>query len=237
VHCFRHAIPDTWFLMAATLSAGLSLRWWRDTLGLPTEGAYETLDKEAERAGVGAGGLLFLPYLLGERTPYMDAGARGAFVGLSLEHGRGHLSRAVMEGVALSLRQGLDIMAALTTRPEALVASGGGAKSRLWRQIQADVLGVPLRTVQGEERAVVGAAMLAGLGVGVYRSFGEARETCVRYGDTINPAPGCRLVYDQLLDAFESVYPGLRPAYELLARVRAAGAQVGKQHPEASSGS
>lgn len=237
VHCFRHAVPDTWFLMAATLSAGLSLRWWRDTLGIEVDGAYEALDEEARQVGVGAGGLVFLPYLLGERTPYMDSGARGAFVGLSLEHGRGHLTRAVMEGVALSLRQGLDIMASLTRHPEALVASGGGAKSTLWRQIQAEVLGMPLRTVQGTERAVVGAAMLAGLGVGVYGSFEQAREACVRYGPTVFPDPGRSHLYDLLLDVFASLYPALRPAYGGLTQVRAAVAQTSDLDSEACRGS
>lgn len=221
VHCFCHALPNTWFLMAATLSAGLSLRWWRDTLGLPAEGGYEALDREAERAGIGAGGLLFLPYLLGERTPHMDSGARGAFVGLGLEHSRGHLARAVMEGVALSLRQGLDIMASLTLPPDGLVASGGGAKSRLWRQIQADVLGKPLRTVRGAERAVVGAAMLAGLGVGVYADFDQAREACVHYGDTVTPDRDRVAAYNRLLKVYEHLYPALLPVYVRLAEIRA----------------
>ncbi len=225
VHCFRHARPGAWFLMAATLSAGLSLRWWRDILGMPPEGGYEALEREAQEAGVGAGGLLYLPYLLGERTPYMDASARGAFVGLGLEHGRGHFTRAVMEGVALSLRQGLNIMAGLTEAPRTLVASGGGAKSRLWRRIQADVLGMPLRTVLGSERAVVGAAMLAGLGIGAFGTFEQARDACVSHGDSTTPDSEACAVYDRMLTTFESLYSALKPAYAQLEQSRAALAQ------------
>lgn len=221
VHCFCHAVPGTWFLMAAILAAGLSLRWWRDTVGLPSEGGYEVLDREAEEAGPGAGGVLFLPYLLGERTPHMDSAARGAFVGLALEHGRGHLARAVMEGVALALREGMGVLAVLTSRPDALVASGGGAKSRLWRQIQADVFGLPLTTVVGEERAVVGAAMLAGIGTGVFGSFGEAREACVSYGSRTEPRAAVRDQYDRLYGIYRSLYPALQPVYGALADWRA----------------
>lgn len=237
VHCFRHARPNTWFLMAATLSAGLSLRWWRGAVGMPPEGGYEALDREAQDAGVGAEGLLFLPYLLGERTPHMDGSARAAFIGLGLGHGRGHLTRAVMEGVALSLRQGLDIMVGLTEAPRGLVASGGGAKSALWRQIQADVLRMPLSTVLGSERAVVGAAMLGGLGVGTYSTFEQAREACVAYGETIGPDPAACRAYDLVLETFESLYPALKPAYARLERVRAALEQTSQLSSEADLGS
>ncbi|NPV08860.1 MAG: xylulokinase [Anaerolineae bacterium] len=217
VHCFRHAVPGTWFLMAAILSAGLSLRWWRDTLGLPADTGYQILDGEAAEAGLGAGGLLFLPYLLGERTPHMDSRARGAFVGLALGHGRGHLARAIMEGVAMALAEGLEVLSELVPRPSMLVASGGGARSRLWRQIQADVLGLPLTTVIGQERAVVGAAMLAGMGAGVFHSFEEARQACVMYGPSTEPQPQARREYERLAAMYRSLYPALRQVFEGLA--------------------
>lgn len=210
VHCFCHAVPGTWFLMAAMLSAGLSLRWWRDVLDLPAGDAYERLDAEAGQAPLGAEGLLFLPYLLGERTPHMDARARGAFVGLSLRHRRGHMARAIMEGVAFAMREGLSIVTTLAGRPEQVIASGGGAKSALWRQIQADVFGLPIATVAGEERAVVGAAMLAGIGTGAFDGYEEARQACVRHGPVVLPDPAGSATYDAMFDLYRSLYPALR---------------------------
>ncbi len=209
LHCFCHAVPGMWYVMAAMLSAGLSLRWLRDAVDMQGDGAYATLDREAEAAGPGAQGLLFLPYLLGERTPYTDADARGAFVGLRLRHHRGHLARSVMEGVAFALRDGLGLMSQLIPLPGTMVGSGGGARSWLWRQILADVLGLPLTTVEGEERAVVGAAMLAGVGVGRFASFTEAREACVRYGDAATPQPGLKDTYDRLYSVYRGLYPAL----------------------------
>jgi xylulokinase len=126
-----------------------------------------------------------------------------------------------MEGVALALREGMGVLAGLTSRPDALVASGGGAKSRLWRQIQADVFGLPLTTVVGEERAVVGAAMLAGIGTGVFGSFGEAREACVSYGSRTEPRAAVRDQYDRLYGIYRSLYPALQPVYGALADWRA----------------
>ncbi len=220
VHCFCHALPDTWFLMAATLSAGLSLRWWRDLLGVSGAGAYDILSREAAAAGPGAGGLLFLPYLLGERTPYMDPEARGSFVGLSLEHGRGHLARAIMEGVAFSLRDGLEILRGLTAAPTVLVASGGAAKSPLWVQIQTDVFGFPITTVEGEERAVVGAAMLAGISSGLYADFDQAREACVRQGPIVEPDSSRTSLYEELYHQYRSLYPALKDQFGALADIR-----------------
>ncbi|MGQ9554200.1 MAG: xylulokinase [Anaerolineae bacterium] len=210
VHCFCHALPHTWYLMGAMLAAGLSLRWWRDTLGLTGSEAYSTLDGEAQAVPPGAGGLLFLPYLLGERTPHMDPAARGAFIGLALHHGRGHLARAIMEGVAFALCDGLAVLSELAPRPRRVVASGGGAKSRLWLQIQADVFGLPMATVAGIERAVVGAAMLAGIGTGIFDGFEQARESCVVYDDVIKPDKDRAKLYQAMFEQYRSLYPALR---------------------------
>lgn len=219
LHCFRHAVPGTWFLMAAMLSAGLSLRWWRDTLHLQGPDAYALLDAEAGAVPPGAEGLLFLPYLLGERTPHMDPAARGALVGMTLRHGRGHVARAIMEGVALALRDGMALMRQLADGPAQIVASGGGARSELWVQIQADVFGLPLTSVLGQERAVVGAAMLAGIGTGVYGGYEEARDACVRYGAVREPDPARAGFYDELYAEYRALYPGLRERFHALGRL------------------
>jgi xylulokinase len=219
LHCFCHAVPGTWYLMAAMLSAGLSLRWLRDTLEMQGAGAYAALDLEAETAGTGAQGLLFLPYLLGERTPHMDADARGAFVGLRLRHRRGHLARSIMEGVAFALRDGLSIVSGLVPSPATLVASGGGARSGLWRQILADVFGLPLTMVEGEERAVVGAAMLAGIGLGTFADYAQARDACVRYIAAIAPRYDLSEVYDRLYALYRGAYPALSQQMHELSRI------------------
>ncbi|MHB0876203.1 MAG: xylulokinase [Anaerolineae bacterium] len=219
VHCFCHAVPDTWFLMGAMLSAGLSLRWWRDLLGLAGSEAYETLGREAAAVPPGSEGLLFLPYLLGERTPHMDSTARGAFVGLTLRHGRGHLVRAIMEGVTFALRDGLELLGQLCQPPARMVASGGGARSPVWLQMQADVFGKPMTTVLGEERAVVGAAMLAGIGVGTFDSLHQAAEACVRFGGDVSPSSRAAGSYESYYAEFRSLYPALCPSFRSLGRL------------------
>jgi len=219
VHCFCHALPGVWFLMGAILSAGLSLRWWRDILGLTGSDVYARIDEEARGTEPGAGGVIFLPYLLGERTPHMDPRLRGAFIGLTLRHGRGHLARAIMEGVVFALRQGMDIMAELAEKPAKVVASGGGAKSDVWMHIQADGFGLPITTVVGEERAVVGAAMLAGVGTGVFGSPEEAREACVRYGPPVMPEASRSSVYESLFELYRDLLPPLQPYLHALCSV------------------
>ncbi len=157
VHAFCHAVPDRWHLMSVMLSAAGSLRWYRDTLapGVP----FGDLVAEAAGVAAGADGLLFLPYLSGERSPHPDPLARGGFVGLTIRHERRHLTRAVLEGVAFGLRDGLDLMtAAGMAAPAAIRASGGGTASPLWRQILADVLGADIATVDTTEGAAYGAA-------------------------------------------------------------------------------
>ena len=221
VHCFCHALPDRWYVMAATLSAGLSLRWWRDVLGLPPEGAYELLSEEGAKAPPGAEGLLFLPYLLGERTPHMDPLASGALVGLTIRHTRGHIARAIMEGVTFSLREGAEVIEALTGRaPETVVASGGAAKSKLWLQLQADIFNRPITTVVGQERAVVGAAMLAAIGTGFFASFEEAARAWVQFGQRIQPEPQRAQFYADLYQRYRALYPLLRSELHALSAVR-----------------
>ena len=219
LHVFNHAVPGMWYVLGAILSAGLALRWLRQVTGLAGEpDAYARLSAEAAAVAPGADGLLFLPYLSGERTPHMDPRARGAFIGLSAYHGRGHLARAVMEGVALALRQVLEISLALAGPVEQLIAAGGGAESGVWGQILADVLGRPLRQSLLAEQAGVGAALLAGVGAGVYPDLAAACHQVVQLGPTTEPDLARQATYDDLYARFLGLYPRLRTDLHGLAR-------------------
>ncbi|MFB0546619.1 MAG: xylulokinase, partial [Anaerolineae bacterium] len=188
IHTFCHALPGTWHLLGAILSAGLSLRWLRDNIFREmASDAYASMVAEAEAVPPGSEGLLFLPYLLGERTPHMDPLARGLFLGLALHHGRGHLVRAVLEGVTFALRDCLEIFHELGVVPGRVLACGGGARSPLWRRLMANVFQVEVIRVENEEQAALGAALLAGIGVGLYAGAEEACARAVRYGEATLP--------------------------------------------------
>lgn len=218
LHVFNHAVPEMWYTLGAILSAGLSLRWLRDTVGLANhKNAYTILSQEAAKVATGADGLIFLPYLVGERTPHMDGHARGAFIGLTYHHTRGHMARAVMEGVAFALRQTLEICLSLTGSVEQVIASGGGAESDLWRQIQADVYGLPLQQTLVSEQTAVGAAILAGIGTGVYASPQAAKEAIINYGVITEPNTKTKAKYDALYQQFVELYPRLRDDFHKLA--------------------
>jgi xylulokinase len=218
LHVFNHAVPDMWYVMGAILSAGLSLRWLRNVTGLArTADAYAILSAEAAAVPPGADGLIFLPYLSGERTPHMDPLARGAFVGLTHFHSRGHLARAVMEGVAFALRQALEISLELGGQIDSIVAAGGGARSQVWRQIQADVFGRPLQQSLASEQAGLGAALLAGVGAGIYANLDTASTSVVRYGPVTEPVPTSQAYYDGLYTQFKSLYPHLCEDFHWLA--------------------
>jgi xylulokinase len=207
VHAFCHAVPDRWHLMGVMLSAAGSLRWYRDTLAPGTD--FGSLTDEAAAAPVGGGGLWFLPYLTGERTPHPDPKVRGAFVGLDVGHERAHLTRAVLEGVAFGLRDGLDLMLdAGVPAPEQIRASGGGSRSPLWRQILADVLGAEIATVATAEGAAVGAGLLAGVGAGWFGSVQEAAEAVVTVTPVATPGED-RARYAELHAAYTELYPAL----------------------------
>ena len=218
LHVFVHAVPGLHYVEGAILSAGLSLRWLRTLTGLAADPeAYPRLSAEAAVVPPGADGLIFLPYLSGERTPHMDPLARGAFVGLSHYHTRGHLARAVMEGVAFALRQALEISLSLGGTAATIIAAGGGAESPVWRQIQADILGRPLRQTLLAEQAGVGAALLAGVGAGVYASFEQACEQVVRLGPVTQPDAARQVFYQGLFDQYSGLYPRLRDDFHQLA--------------------
>lgn len=219
VHTFNHAVPGTWYLMGVTQGAGLSLRWVRDNLGLPESAlerwtgidAYELLAKEAALAPPGSEGLIFLPYLQGERTPHLDAYARGGWIGLTASHTRRHLVRSVLEGVAFSLKDCFAILQEQGLALEQMRATGGGAKSPLWRQIIADVLGVELVTTNATEGPAFGAALLAGVASGVYASVPQACEQTVRVVERTEPQPQYKQVYEQAYEVYRALYPALKP--------------------------
>ena len=219
VHTFNHAVPHAWYLMGVTQAAGLSLRWVRDHIGLPEMAierwagidAYDTLMKEAELVPPGSDGLIFLPYLQGERTPHLDAYARGGWIGLTASHSRRHLVRAVLEGVAFSLKDCLGILLQQGLLIEQIRATGGGAKSAVWRQIIADILGVELVTTSNTEGPAFGAALLAGVASGVYPSVAEACRATVRIAERTLPQPETSAAYAAAYATYQALYPALRP--------------------------
>jgi xylulokinase len=213
VHIFCHAMPATWHAMGVMLSAAGALQWLRGNLGAD----YDTILGEAEAWPPGTEGLMFQPYLSGERTPHADPDARAAFVGLTLRHDRGALTRAVLEGVALGLRDSLELLRELGVDAEKARISGGGARSQLWTKIVASVLGIPLERTLVTEGAAYGAALLGGVAAGVYADASEAVESCVRVTETIEPESAWIDSYDEAYARFRRLYPALRPlehAYE-----------------------
>ena len=205
VHVFCHAVPATWHAMGVMLSAAGSFAWLRHVLGAD----YAVLDEEASRWSPGSEGLLFAPYLAGERTPHADPDARGALTGLSLRHDRGALARAVLEGVAFGLRDSLELLRALGVRADVGRVSGGGARSALWLRIVASVLQLPLERTESEEGSAFGAALLAGVRAGVFADAAEAVARCVRVRDRVDP------VWD-----YEETYARFRQLYPATARLR-----------------
>ena len=211
VHAFCHAVPDRWHLMSVMLSAAGSLRWYRDTLAPGV--AFADLVAEAEAVPAGSAGLLFLPYLSGERSPHPDPLARGAFVGLTVAHERRHLTRAVLEGVAFGLRDGLDLMvAAGMPSPASIRASGGGTSSDLWRRILADVLGAGIATVDTPEGAAFGAALLAAVGAGWYPTAQAAAAATVTVTPAAEPGPDGP-AYAAAHALYRELYPALAATF------------------------
>jgi xylulokinase len=208
VHAFCHAVPDAWHAMGVMLSAAGSLRWLRDTVA-PGVG-YDQLVGEAAAWAPGAEGLVFAPYLAGERTPHADPDARGAFVGLSVRHDRGALVRAVLEGVAFGLRDSLDLIVELGGRPALGRVSGGGARSELWLRIVASVLELPLERVAVDEGAAFGAAILGGVAAGVWPDVHAAVAATVAPRERIEPVPAWVAAYRAQRERFRALYPALR---------------------------
>jgi xylulokinase len=217
VHAFCHAVPGRWHMMSVMLSAAGSLRWFRDALAPGVE--FADLVEPAAAIRAGSDGLLFLPYLTGERSPHPDPLARGAFVGLTIGHDRRHLTRAVLEGVAFGLRDGLDLMVeAGMPRPSTIRASGGGLASPLWRQVLADVLEAEIAIVDTTEGAAYGAAILAAVGTGWFDSVDAAAAAWVRATPAASPGPD-REAYRAIHGLFRGLYPTLEATFHRLAPV------------------
>ncbi|MCI0490432.1 MAG: xylulokinase [Blastocatellia bacterium] len=216
LHAFCHALPGRWHLMGVMLSAAGSLQWHRDTLA--PQSSFDELVDEAAEVPPGSEGLIFLPYLTGERTPHPDPLARGAWVGLTLRHRRGHLTRAVLEGVAFGLKDGFDLIrGAGLGAIEQVRVSGGGARSRLWRQILADVLGVELVTVNTTEGAAYGAAILAGVGRKAWTDVDTACASMIKTMNPVSPASIRESPYRELHEKYRAIYPALKPVFDGLA--------------------
>ena len=208
VHSFCHAVPGAWHLMGVTQAAGLSLRWLSERVG----GSYDELTAAAAAVPAGADGLLFTPYLMGERTPVLDPQARGTWFGLTYAHGRGHLARSVMEGVAYSLRDCLDVMTSLGVTASEVRAAGGGARSPLWCQILADVLERPVATLGLDEGPAYGAALLAGVGTGCWSSVEEAA-SLVAVASRVEPDQRAAALHRDRILVYRELHQRLAPLY------------------------
>jgi len=216
LHTFCHAIPGRWHVMGVTQAAGLSLRWFRDQFGAgPDDGRdpYERLTEEAASVPPGCDGLRWTPYLMGERTPHLDANARAALVGLTASHRRAHVIRAILEGVAFSLRDTFTIFEEMRVPVQHIRLGGGGARSKLWRQIQADVYGHEVEIVEAEEGAAYGAAILAGVGAGFWPSVDSASSQVVRVAERVPHRPDIAAAMNTAYRNYRKIYPATRAIF------------------------
>ena len=227
VHTFCAAVPGAYTVMSCTLAAGLSLKWFRDqfcqaecqTAAQMGEDPYTLMSQEAAQSPIGANRLVYLPYLMGERSPLLDADARGAFIGLSGIHARRDLLRAVMEGVTYSMRQNLEVLRGMGIAPAEMRACGGGARSPFWRQMMADVFALPVRTVKNTEGPALGAAILGGVAAGMYADIPSACAALIRENASQLPDVQRHVDYEKYYDLYVSLYPALKDAYRALARL------------------
>jgi xylulokinase len=229
---FCHAVPNKWHVMGVTQGAGLSLRWFRDNFGgsemlvsnLTGIDPYVLLDMEASQAPVGSEGLLFLPYLMGERAPHLDPDAKGVFFGLTARHTRLEIVRAIFEGVAYSLRDSMEIIRQEMSIPvEQVRASGGGGRSALWRQIQADVFNTEMVTINVAEGPAYGVALLAGVGTGNWSSVEEACTQSIQVEQSTPPISENVAIYERFYPIYRALYPALKDQYDAVTAVVAAG--------------
>jgi xylulokinase len=209
VHTFCHAVRDKWHVMGVTQGAGLSLQWFRNQLAPGTE--YDALTAEAAKSPAGAQGLFWLPYLMGERTPHLDATVRGGWLGLTNSHTRADLIRAILEGVSYSQRDCLDIIEHLGVAVNSVRVSGGGARSAFWRQLLAGILNKPVVTLETQEGSAYGAALLALAGTGAYASVPEVCRAAIRQTESVSPGAAEAAFYAKAHRIYQSMYPALRP--------------------------
>lgn len=227
VHTFCHAVPNTWHVMGVTQGAGLSLKWFRDnfcieekrTAELMGIDPYVLMDQEAERIAAGCNGLIYLPYLMGERTPHLDPNAKGVFFGLSAKHEKQHMIRSVMEGVVYSLKDCLEIIKGMGVDVSEVRASGGGGKSPLWRKMQADVFGNEITTINSSEGGALGVAILAGAGVGIYDSVVQGCEAVIKVKTRQMPEMDLHNKYAQFYSIYKRLYSSLKHDFKELATI------------------
>ncbi len=214
VHTFCHAVPGKWHVMGVTQGAGLSLQWFRDQFAPGT--AYDTLTAEAARAPAGSRGLFWLPYLMGERTPHLDATARGGWIGITARHTTAEMIRSIIEGVSYSQMDCLRLIEEMEVPVEAVRASGGGGTSAFWRQVLADVFHKRVITLETQEGSAFGAALLAMAGTGAFASVQEACRATVREVGSVEPRAHESKIYKRGYEVYTALYPSLRPLYGLI---------------------
>lgn len=217
VHTFCCAVPGEWHVMGVTQAAGLSVNWFRNSIA--KELSYKEIDAECENIPAGSDKLIYLPYLMGERTPLLDANAKGVFFGLSAKHTKAHMARAVMEGVAYSLNDCLGVLAEMGVNVNDMAICGGGGKSKFWRGMIADVLDLDLKLLQNDEGPALGAALLAGCGVGIYSSVADACERTVKVKDTVKHDCARHAEYGPYYEIYKGLYGSLKGDFEKLAKI------------------
>lgn len=218
VHTFCHAVPNTYHIMGVTQGAGLSLKWFRDnfcieemiTSELSNIDVYKLLDAEAGNVAPCSDGLIYLPYLMGERTPHLDPNAKGVFFGLTAKHTKPHFVRSIMEGVTFSLKDCLEIITGMGVEVSEIRASGGGGKSNIWRQMQADVFGKSICRISSDEGPALGVAILAGVGAGIYKSVPEACQEVIKVKDSLSPVEDRIKKYNDFYNLYTKLYKSLK---------------------------
>jgi xylulokinase len=211
LHAFCHAVPDTWHLMGVTLSAAGSLKWLKETFF--NDSSYDLLSKSAETISPGSEGLIYLPYLSGERTPYPDPNAKGSFIGITLRHNQSHFIRALLEGVSYSMKDCYQLISNLGITADKLIISGGGAKSKLWKSIIADLFGNEINTLNCTEGAPYGVAILAAVGTGYYNNIFEACETILKIDSSTLPDKNNFNLYNDYYSIYRELYPALKISF------------------------
>jgi len=227
LHCFCHAVPGKWHMMGVTLSAAGSLKWYDDNFGpssqikekYPDVKSYKLLDLQAENVKCGSDGLIFLPYLSGERTPHADPYARGIFFGLSYLHGQDHFVRSILEGVAFSQFDCLSLMNEVGVKSDKVILFGGGAKSKIWKQIIADIFNVKIATLNVEEGPSYGGALLAGVGCGIYKSIQDATDRVIKEVEEVSPVAANAEIYKKAYEIYRSLYRDLKDDFSKLGSI------------------
>lgn len=225
LHTFCHAVRGKWHMMGVNLTSGGSLQWWVDQVvqglaGIHAAKRFEAATQEAEKAVAGSGGMLFLPYLNGERTPHADPNARGAFVGMNLTHDRAAMTRSVMEGITFALRDSLEIIESLGVPVRQIRASGGGSKNVFWRQMQADVFGKKITTLKVEQGPAFGVALLAAVGDGAYKNIAQACQATIEVAAETKADRSAKKTYDKLFPVYQSLYGSLKDDMHQLAELQ-----------------